>query len=181
MKRHFTALTSTLILGTALSAVVHAATPATLVTQAFGGNVPATTFAGGATINAGANFLASIPSDQKAGIIATLTPPAADIGKEADFYMVINTGTSWLMRTSTGFTTWNTQVGSLVPFATKTLSAKETMAISDLEALAGQDFTGKTLRVHFGYMTNSSPLTYSSAIQFTMANPPSSTCPVPAT
>lgn len=181
MNRHFTALASTLALGVALSAGVQAATPSSLFTRVFGTTtVPAATFNGGATINAGANFLTSVPSDQKAGIVATFAPATADIGKEADYYMVINTGTTWLMRTPTGFATWNTQVASLTPFATKTMVANETISVSDLEALAGQDFTGKTLRVHVGYMTDTSPLIYSSAIEFAMSAPPSDTCPVGA-
>lgn len=181
MNRHITALASTLVLGAALSAGVHAATPATLTTQAFGGAVPATTFAGGATFNTGAGFVSSVPSDQKAGIIATITPPAADIGKEADFYMVINTGSAWLMRTATGFSTWNTQVAGLVSYGTANLAASQTITVSDLEALAAQSFDGKTLRVHVGYMLDNSPLVYSSAIQFAMDSAPSSACPTDGT
>ncbi len=181
MNRHITALASTLVLGAALSVSVQAATPATLVTLANGGPAPATFFAGGASINNGAGFVTSVPFDQKAGIIATIVPPATDIGKEASFYMAINTGNGWLMRTSTGFATWNGFVANIVSYGSATLAASQTISVSDLETLAGQSFDGKTLRVHVGYLTNSSPLVYSGAIQFAMANAPASTCPTDGT
>src|SRR5690606_9179737 len=106
------------------------------------------------------------------GIVATLTPPASDVGKEADYYMVINAGDAWYMRTPTGWAAWNTQVANLVPFATKALAAADSLAIADLEASTGIDFSGKTLRVHVGYQTDTSPLVYSSAIQFAMSAAP---------
>jgi hypothetical protein len=172
-----TSLLGSAVLAALVSAHAQAATPATLVTQIFGTGSSSTVFAGGATINGGANFLTAIPADQKAGVIATLIPTAADVGQEADFYMVINAGTAWYMRTPTGFAEWNTRVPSLVPFATKNMAASETVNVGDLEAASGQDFTGRTLRVHVGYMTDTSPLIYSSAIEFAMSGPPASTCP----
>lgn len=177
MIRHLTPLAASIVLGGALAGSAFAATPSTLVTQAFGGTVPAAVFRGGATINGGANFLGSIPASDTAGIVATLTPPAADVGKEADYYMVINAGDAWYMRTPTGWASWNTQVPSLVPFATKTLLATDSIAIADLEASTGIDFTGKTLRVHVGYQTDTSPLVYSSAIQFVLSAAPGNVCP----
>ena len=121
--------------------------------------------------------MTSIPVDQKAGVIATFKPAAADVGKEADYYMVINAGNTWLMRTATGFSAWNSERATLKPFATKTMLASETISVADLETLAGVDYTGQKLSVYVGYMTSTSPLTYSSAIEFTMASAPSSSCP----
>ncbi len=177
MNRNFTALATTFALGSALSAGVFAATPSTLVTQAFGGTAPSAVFTGGATVNGGANFQTTVPSSVAAGVIATLTPPAAAVGTEADLYMVINAGNAWYMRTTTGWATWNTMVANLVPFSTKNLAASESYSIADLETSTGVDFTGKTLRVHVGYQTDTSPLVYSSAIQFSIDNVPSSACP----
>ncbi|MEY4643027.1 MAG: hypothetical protein RLZZ227_3021 [Pseudomonadota bacterium] len=179
MNRHLTAVASTLVLGALLSTGTQAATPSPLFTRVFPTTaaVPSALFSGGATVNGGAGFVTSIPADQKAGIVATLVPAAADIGKDASIYMVINAGNAWYMRTPTGFATWNTQVGSLVPYGSAVLAASQTINVTDLEALAGQDFDGKTLRVHVGYQTNTSPLTYGSAIEFAMASTPASTCP----
>lgn len=175
MKRQFSALAAALALGGVTA--TFAAPQSTLVTQAFGGAVPSAVFTGGATVNGGANFQATVPASIPAGIMATLTPPVADVGTEADFYMVINAGDAWYQRSTSGWTSWNTQVASLVPFATKNLATSESIAIADLEASTGQDFTGKTLRVHVGYQTDTSPLVYSSAIQFSIDNVPASLCP----
>ncbi|HEY0961698.1 MAG TPA: hypothetical protein VGE69_05010 [Pseudomonadales bacterium] len=177
MNRHLTALAASIALGGAGATGAFAATPSTLVTQAFGGTVPTAVFRGGATVNGGASFQSSIPASDAAGLVATLTPPASDVGKEADYYAVVNAGDAWYMRTPTGWASWNTQVASLVPFATKPLGAVDRLALADLEASTGIDFSGKTLRVHVGYQTDTSPLVYSSAIQFTMSAGPGSVCP----
>lgn len=177
MIRHLTPLAASLVLGSVLAGGAYAATPSPLVTQAFGGPAPDAVFRGGATVNGGANYLDRIPASDAAGLVATLTPPAADVGKEADYFMVINAGDAWYMRTPTGWAPWNTQVASLVPFATKPLFVTDSIAIADLEAATGLDFTGKTLRVHVGYQTDSSPLVYSSAIQFVLAPEPGNVCP----
>lgn len=176
MKRQFSALAASIALSV-LSSGLRAAPPPVLVTQAFGGDVPPALFAGGATINAGVNFLDSIPASEAAGLVATLSPPAPDVGKEADFFMVINAGDTWYVRTPTGWSTWNTQVATLVPFATGLLQATNKVTIADLEASTGRDFSGRTLRVHVGYQTDTSPLVYSSAIQFTLSTPPANLCP----
>jgi hypothetical protein len=179
MNRNLTALATSIALGSILSAGVSAATPPTLTTLSFGGAAPAATFSGGATVNNGAGFLSSVPADVPAGIVLALDAPAADIGKQASFYVVINAGNAWYQFTPSGWTTWNTQVGSLVPVVTRTVTATQRAVIADIEAATGIDFTGQTLRVHVGYKIDASPtLVYSSAIQFSIANPPSaSTCP----
>ena len=176
MNRHLTALATAVVLGCALSTGALAATPSTLSTQAFGGAAPAAVFTGGATVNGGAGFVTAIPTSDAAGIIATITPPAADIGKSAAFYMVINTGSTWYMRTATGWSTWNTQVASLQAFTTKALAAAETISIADLEASTGQDFNGKTLRVHVGYQIGTGTLVYSGAIQVAMDSSQPAVC-----
>jgi hypothetical protein len=177
MNRHITALATSLVLGGALSTGALAATPSTLVTQAFGGTAPAAVFKGGATVNGGAGFVSVIPTTDAAGLVATITPAAADVGQSGALYMVINAGNNWYMRTPTGWATWNTQVGSLVAFSTKTLAAEEVISIADLETSTGQDFSGKTLRVHVGYQVGLGTLVYSSAIQFTLDSSQPSVCP----
>jgi len=170
---------TTLLAAAIMSANVQAANPSALQTRIFGTGTSAAAFAGGASINKGANFLTAIPFGQSAGIVASITPPAADVGKEADMYMVINAGATWYMQTATGFEVWDQKVPSLKSYGTKNLAAKETVSLLDLEAASGKVFDGTTLRVHVGYMTDTSPLIYSSAIQFEMSSAPSADkCPV---
>ena len=180
MIRHTAKLvtTTSLLAAAIMSANVQAASPASLQTRIFGTGTSSAAFAGGATINKGVNFLTAIPSGQSAGVVATITPPAADVGAEADMYMVINTGTTWYMQTPGGFEVWDQKVSNLKSYATKNLAATETVSMTDLEAAVGKAFDGSTLRVHVGYMTSATPLIYSSAIQFAMNSAPSDTCPV---
>lgn len=173
-----TSMLASAVLASLAAVQVQAATPPTLITQVFGTGTSSAVFAGGATINGGANFLTTIPADQKPGILATLTPAAADVGQEADFFMVANAGDAWFMRTATGFIPWDGMVPNLVPFATKTLQANEVVQIADLEAFSGYNLDGLSLNMFVGYMTDSSPLVYSGAIPFSVATPPADTCPV---
>jgi hypothetical protein len=155
----------------------NAATPPALNTNIFGQGSSAAVFRGGATVSRGANFLSEVPADQKAGLIWDLLPAPEDVSQEADIYMVVNSGPNWFMRTPSGFVRWDTTVGNLVPYGSAVLSAKEKVVVEDLEALAGISLDGWNFRVHIGYMTNTSPLIYSSAVEFAIANPPANTCP----
>lgn len=173
-----TALTSTLALGVAMTTSALAATPPTVPTLVNSGTAPATVFSGGATINAGANFLDAIPVDQKGGIIASVAIPAADVGKTAKLFLAVNTGSAWYMRTAAGWAAWNSTVASLQPIATKALTASETISIDDLEQSAGIDLTGRNLRFHVGYQVDgSTQLVYSGAIAVNFAATPGATCP----
>lgn len=178
MKLKTTILATAII--SALSAAAfqaYAATPPALTTNQFGWGVTTASFAGGATINSGASFLKQIPADQKPGLIATITPSAGHVGREGDLFMVANALGAWYMRTPGGFVPWNGVPSSLVPFQTKTMAAVETLTVTDLEALAGTSLNGITIDMYVGYTTNSSPLVYSSPINFGVAATPSSTCP----
>lgn len=168
------------LLASACAATAQAATPPALMT--FTAPITSTStakFAGGATINGGANFLTAIPANQAVGVEAVITTAAADVGKSGSLFMVVLAGGKWYMRTNTGaYEAWNGQVGSLKAFATKTLGATETISASDLEALTGTSFDGSSISVHVGYATATSPLTYSSAINTGVDAPASSaTCP----
>ena len=174
-----TLLVTSIMAAMVAATAAQAATQPGLNTNLFGTGSSDAAFKGGATISMGANFLAEIPADQKAGIWSTITVPAAEVGSEADMYMVINAGDKWYMRNATGFVEWtDLKVSSLVSYETKTLGATESVNVMDLETMAGTTFDGKTLRVHIGYMTSTTPLVYSSAMQFNVANPPSNSCPV---
>src|SRR5690606_21969308 len=83
----------------------------------------------------------------------------------------------WYMRTATGYEAWDTRVPNLKPYNTKVLGSSESVVIGDLEAALGQSLQGKYVRVNVGYMTDTSPLVYSQAIQFTGAAQPSDSCP----
>lgn len=175
------------LLATAVAAVTlcameaNAAHPPALNTNIFGPGTSDTSFRGGATVSKGANFLAEVPADQKAGLIWEMFPAPADVGQEADIYMVVSSGPNWFMRTPSGFVRWDTMVGSLVPYGSAVLSAEEKVIVEDLEGLAGISLDGWNFRVHIGYMTNTSPLIYSSAVEFGIALPPANTCPAGTT
>ena len=90
MNRHLTALAASITLGSALSAGAFAATPSTLVTQAFGGSVPAAVFRGGATVNAGANFQTTVPSRSSAPYASAVwAVPIHDPGHQRDTCLVV--------------------------------------------------------------------------------------------
>jgi hypothetical protein len=165
----------------ALTVQANAATPPGLSANVFGTGTTSAAFRGGATVSRGANFLTQIPADQKVGIVGSITPAAADVGKQGNLYMVGYALNAWYMRTPTGFQPWNGNPATLVPFQTKTLAASEVISVTDLEALAGVSLDGITIDMHLGYNTSTSPLVYSSAIRFSVMNPPPSTCPAGTT
>ena len=169
-------LSTTLLASAVMVAGAQAATPPTLRTNLFGTGTSDATFLGGATTNAGDSFVQTIPFGATAGVITQFNS-GAETGKEGDLYMVANLSNNWFMRTSTGWKKWNTQVASLVPFTTKSLAATETVSVPDLEAQAGVSLDGASLRIHVGFMTDTSPLVYSSAVEFSLANQPSGNCP----
>lgn len=150
----------------AICAAAQADTPPSVITLTAPATATSTAkFAGGITINGGANFLTEIPSDQKVGVVATIEPAASDVGKTGDLYMVVYAQGKWYVRTTTGYEVWNEQVAGLKPFATKTLGTIETITETDLETKVKATFDGSVVFVHIGYVTNTSPLTYSGGIQ----------------
>ncbi len=170
------------LLASACVASAEAATPPNLITITAPVTAnPAAKFAGGATINGGVNYLASIPANQPVGIEARLNPAAADVGKEASLYMAILANGRWYMRTAAGYEPWNGQVAGLKPFGSKVLAASEVLSVSDIEAGLGFSLDGSTASVHVGYVTNTSPLTYSSAIVAKVDPVPGTSCPAGTT
>jgi len=160
--KHFVKAT---LLAAICTATAHAATPPSVVTYTAPITAGSTAkFAGGVTINRGANFLTEVPAEQKIGVVATIEPAASDVGKTGDLYMVVNVHGKWYVRTPTGYDVWNGQVASLKSFATKTLAASETISETDFETKTGVQFDGSNIFAHIGYVTNTSPLTYSGPI-----------------
>jgi hypothetical protein len=173
MIRTTTATLSLTLLASALMAVsAQAATPPALRTNLFGEGNSDAGFAGGATTNGGDSFVQTIPFNAPPGIVAQIAT-GSEAGKEADLFMVATLNNNWYMRTASGWRQWNTRVADLQPFTTKVLDTTETIAIPDLEAQAGVSLDGATLRLHVGFMTDTSPLVYSSAIEFSLASQPS--------
>ena len=153
------------LLAAVCTATAHAATPPSVLTYTAPITAGSTAkFAGGVTINRGANFLTEVPAEQKIGVVATIEPAASDVGKPGDLYMVVNVHGKWYVRTPTGYDVWNGQVASLKSFATKTLAASETISETDFETKTGVQFDGSNIFAHIGYATNTSPLTYSGPI-----------------
>ncbi|MES2604485.1 MAG: hypothetical protein V4603_06070 [Pseudomonadota bacterium] len=170
------------LLASASAASVQAAMPPMLQTLTAPIGVASNAqFAGGATVSGGANFLTTIPASASAGVEALLAPATADVGKTGNLYMAVLANGQWYMRTSTGYEAWNFQIPALKPFATKTLAAYETISASDIEAGIGASLDGGSFRVHVGYSTSTSPLTYSTAILVNVAAAPGTTCPTGTT
>lgn len=164
MTRVSTLFVKAALLAAIASAAVQAATPPSVGTYTYPGGASSTTFAGGMTINRGANFLAEIPADQKVGVEAIITPAASDVGKSAAMYMVVLAKGQWFMRTATGYESWNGDVATLKSYATKTLAASEAVSQSDLEGLTKIFFDGSDVNVHVGYAISGQPLVYSGPI-----------------
>jgi hypothetical protein len=175
-------LTLALLFASSYMTGAHAATPAALQTFTAPASTTTAKFAGGATINKGANFLATIPDDQAIGIEGIVTPAAADVGKTGNLYVVANVGAIWAMLTPTGFQLWNSSVTTLKPYVTKTLGASEAISVSDIEAIAKTDLNGSTINFYLGYSVDSALLTHSSAITFAVAPTNTATaCPTGTT
>ncbi|MES2624046.1 MAG: hypothetical protein V4628_02085, partial [Pseudomonadota bacterium] len=182
MKLKLSLLAATIAISPLFSLANAATLPALgLNVHPVGAPAPAASFAGGITLNGGANFLDTVPAGQPAGVLATITPAAAHVGTQGFLYLVAFDGAKPYMLTPTGFRAWNGNVPTLVAYSTKTLAATETVNIADLEAFAGGvNLDGRNLRIHVGYATANAPLTYSTAIIANMSGAPSTSCPVGA-
>jgi hypothetical protein len=177
-------LTLALLFASTYMTGAQAATPAALQTFTAPAATTTAKFAGSATINKGANFLSTIPDDQPIGIEGIVIPAAADVGKSGNLYVVANVGTVWAMLTPTGFQLWDSSVATLKPYLSKTLSASESISVSDIEAIAKTDLNGSAINFYLGYSANGSAvLTHSSPITFSVAatNTNTTTCPTGTT
>ena len=118
-----------------------------------------TIFTGGATINGGVSYLPVVPASEPADLIVTMHPAPADVGQEADIYVIVRApGQGFFQKTDDGV--WQPldleNLDSLRPYATKELGITERIEIID--NLVGEDvnLAGVTLSGHVAYATGGS-------------------------
>ena len=171
---------STLAAGVALGVAAMTAQGATQPVLATGGASAGASFSGGGTISGGANYLATVPSSEKLDLVATIKPATADVGK---------TGTLVAILTVEGVGTFTKLSGGIwVPFdanklqgyATKTLTASESVNI--VEDLIGDDanLAGAKLTAYVGYWLGDdiTTITYTNdPVVASIAKKPTTGCP----
>ncbi len=154
-----------------------------------GGASPSAEFFGGATINGGVSYLAEVPPSEPADLVMNLRPGAADVGRQADIYVVLNAGELGFFQKISG-DIWLpldlNDLSTLRPYKSKTLEEHEHVTVID--GLVGDDanLAGMTLGAHVAYAVggNLATLTYNelaSPAQLTIADPAADACPANTT
>lgn len=89
----------------------------------------------------------------------TFTPQAADVGKNANVYVVARIdedgATRWFNLAAGKWQSWNGNIATLRSLATKTLQAQEQLQLVDAQLFAGE------YQVYAGYQVSGGPLVYS--------------------
>jgi len=177
--------TSAIATGVALAMAALGAQAATQPGLSTAGASSSAKFTGGATVNGGASYLAEVPAEVAADLVATITPAAADIGKEGGIVVIAEVGNlGFFIKLSGGI--WVQWDGaSILPTVTKTLAAAESVSI--LDDLVGNDtsLAGLTIKAYVGYYTGANAaatITYTAApMQMKIAAKASTSCPVNTT
>ena len=149
-----------------------------------------TAFTGGATINGGVSYLAEVPASEPADLVVTVHPAAADVGAEADIYVILNVPGQGFFQKISG-EIWlpldlDDLVGSLRPYSSKTLGENEKVTVID--GLVGEDanMAGMTLGAHVAYAVDGdlATITYNDVTtpaRLTIAESAANTCPANTT
>lgn len=180
MRTKLSAIASGVALGVASMAVTAADQPQLAATGPKSGAV----FTGGATINGGASYMTTVPAADAVDLVATINPGSADVGQTGSLVAVLDVpGVGQFNLLSGGI--WVPFDGStILPFATKTLSASEPVEVLDGLIGADTNLTGLTLTAYVGYYTGGdvSNITYtSSGAQVTISPAPAPGCPAGTT
>ena len=150
----------------------------------------ATTFSGGATINGGVSYLAEVPASEPADLVVNFRPAAADVGQEADIYVVVSVPElgGFFQKTSGGI--WApldlSDLSALRPYTTRILGESEEITVID--GLVGEDanLAGMTLSAYVAYARDGdlATLTYTEVTtpaQLTIAESAADSCPANTT
>ena len=158
--------TSALATGVALALASMGAHAATQPSLATAGAATTAKFSGGATVNDGASYLAEVPAEVAADLVATITPAAADVGKKGGIVVIAEVGNLGFFTKLSGgiWVPWDG--ASILPTVTKTLTASESVSV--LDDLVGNDtsLAGLTIKAYVGYYTGDNAL---STITYTAA------------
>ncbi len=177
--------TSALATGVAIALAsigAHAATQPSLSTA---GAATTAKFYGGATVNDGASYLAEVPAEVAADLVATITPASADVGKKGGIVVIAEVGNLGFFTKLSGgiWVPWDG--ASILPTVTKTLTASESVSV--LDDLVGNDtsLAGLTIKAYVGYYTGDpsvSTITYTSVpMEMKIAGKAADTCPTNTT
>ena len=177
--------TSALATGVALALASMGAHAATQPSLATAGAATTATFSGGATVNGGASYLAEVPAEVAADLVATITPAAADVGKKGGIVVIAEVGNLGFFTKLSGgiWVPWDG--ASILPTVTKTLTESESVSV--LDDLIGNDtsLAGLTIKAYVGYYTGDNPLstiTYTAApMEMKIAEKAADTCPTNTT
>ncbi|MEX2366036.1 MAG: hypothetical protein WD601_05485, partial [Pseudohongiellaceae bacterium] len=173
------ALASGVALGVAAMAASAVDQPSLPVATLSGGTTSAT-ITGGATINGGASYLATVPAADAVDLVATISPAASAVGQIGSLVVVLDVPGVGQFNLLSGGIWVPLDASNVMPFATKTLEAEEEINI--LNSLIGEDtnLTGLTLSAFVGYYTGGdiNTLVYSSApAAVALSEPPAAGCP----
>ena len=171
---------STLAAGVALGVAAMTTQGATQPVLATAGASTGASFSGGGTISGGANYLATVPSSEKLDLVATIKPATADVGKTGTLVAIlIVEGVGTFTKLSGGI--WVPfDANNLQGYATKTLTASESVNI--VEDLIGDDanLAGAKLTAYVGYWVGDdiTTLTYTQdPVVASIAKKPTAGCP----
>ncbi|MDE0478806.1 MAG: spondin domain-containing protein [Gammaproteobacteria bacterium] len=122
-------------------------------------------FSGGATIDGGMSYLEEVPSSEPADLIVSFRPAAADVGREADIYVILKLPVhGYFQKISGGL--WLplnlAELEELRPFARKILDERETITVVDDLVGDVANMAGVTIDAHVAYAVggNLADLTY---------------------
>jgi hypothetical protein len=163
---------------------------AVIAGNAYAGNLPTLPtignsgagFAGGATINGGASYLGTVPAGETVQVRGQINVAAGDVGKTGDILIVAKVGNKFFQAGQSGWSSLAIDLASsslgIVPYSTGTLPATFSYDEDDLAAALGEDLTGKTVKVLFGYAPSGAGIRYGKAVRAQVAPTPSDTvCP----
>ncbi|MGJ8690607.1 MAG: hypothetical protein ACSHXZ_13920 [Gammaproteobacteria bacterium] len=168
------------------SAITAQAVEPTLSTATASGAATTASFTGGATINNGSSYTATAASSAAIDVMGTVNVAAADVGKQGSLVALIEIpGMGIYQKVSGGFfLPWNGQVSGLLPFATKTLAAKEQINVIDDLIGSEANLGGLNFNAYMGYFTGGdvNTLAYtSSPVAFSIDSVPAAGCPTNTT
>ncbi|MDE0507825.1 MAG: spondin domain-containing protein, partial [Gammaproteobacteria bacterium] len=122
-------------------------------------------FSGGATIDGGMSYLEEVPSSEPADLIVSFRPAPADVGREADIYVILKLPVhGYFQKISGGL--WLplnlAELEELRPFARKILDERETITVVDDLVGDVANMAGVTIDAHVAYAVggNLADLTY---------------------
>ncbi len=184
MRTTMSAIARGVALGVATMAATSAAQAADQPALASTGPKSGAVFTGGATINGGASYLATVPAADAVDLVASIKPASSDVGQTGSLVAVLDIPGLGQYNLLSGGIWVPFDPANVMPFATKTLGATESVTI--LDDLVGSDtnLTGLTLTAYVGYYTGGdlSTLTYTSGgAKVTISEAPAAGCPAGTT